>query len=76
MKTQSKTKRYLLFYGTDENYGVIGNIENETFEGDYDSTADASLSMGFVQGKNPEIWAYIYDLKKKDYHSYTANFNG
>lgn len=71
-----KRERYSLFYGNGETYGTIGSIECEFYHGDYDTLWEASMAMGFAQTSEKGIWSYIYDNKKKDFHSYTGNFKG
>ena len=73
--TKIKTQRYLLFYGTEKTTNINGNIEDITFEGEYSSISDASVSFGFALNTNKTVWAYIWDTKKKDFHSYTQNFS-
>ncbi|WP_124019559.1 hypothetical protein [Flavobacterium sp. HTF] len=70
-----KTKRYTLFYGNGKTTNTNGNIEDESFEGDYSKISDAYLSLGMATISNPTIWGYIWDTKKKDFISYTGNFS-
>lgn len=71
----NKRERYSVFYGIGD-YGTIGDIKNETYEGDYSSSSEAMMTLTFAQISDPNNWAYIYDNKKKDFHSYTNNFKG
>lgn len=73
--TKIKTKRYLLFYGTEKTTGTNGNIEDETYQGDFSTTSDATLELVFAKigAKPKELWSYIWDTKTKDVHSWSYN---